>query len=139
KVAIENDIKSFISQIDSTAAAAQFNGINLINDTNAGTVTAANDKVLSSLNRSGVTVTAATITVNSQNLTSAGLAIGGIDVSGSTETLNFDPTATITGAGAGGDTLALNVNKTGGGTQTVTFEFIDTTNVATAAPANANN
>src|SRR5271157_4815607 len=29
--AIQNDINSFISQINSTAAAAQFNGVNLIN------------------------------------------------------------------------------------------------------------
>src|SRR5258708_3280118 len=58
--AIQNDIASFISQVSSTAAAAQFNGVNLINDTNAGTGLAANDKVLSSLNTTGGTATAAT-------------------------------------------------------------------------------
>ena len=137
--AIQNDIASFVAQVSSTAAAAQFNGVNLINDVNAGTATAANDKVLSSLNTVGGVETAATITVSSQNLTSANLGLAGLNVNGSTETVNFDPTATITGAGAGGDTLALNVNKVGGGTQTVTFEFIDTANVATAAPANGNN
>src|SRR6185312_2294297 len=47
KNAIQNDIKSFLSQITSTAAAAQFNGLNLING--GGTT----QSILSSLNRSG--------------------------------------------------------------------------------------
>src|SRR5258708_2045200 len=97
--AIQNDIASFVSQVTSTAAAAQFNGVNLINDVNAGTATAANDKVLAALNTVGGVETAATITVNSQDLTANSLGLGGLNVTGSVETLNFDPAATITGAG----------------------------------------
>ena len=137
--AIQNDIASFVSQVSSTAAAAQFNGVNLINDVNAGTATAANDKVLSSLNTVGGVETAATIVVNSQDLTAKTLGLGGLNVSGSTETVNFDPTATITGAGGGGDTLLLNVNNANGvGSTATTFEFIDKASLANA-PANASN
>jgi flagellin len=138
--AIQNDIASFVAQVSSTAAAAQFNGVNLINDAKAGTATAANDKVLSSLNTTGGVETAATIVVNSQDLTAKTLGISGINVSGSTETVNFDPTATIAGAGGGTDTLTLNIlnNAVPPVAVPTTFEFIDTGSLANA-PANASN
>src|SRR5215467_4850609 len=107
--AIQNDITSFLNQIDSTAAAAQFNGVNLIN---AGST---NENVLSSLNRSGATVTAATITVNAQNLTAAGLAINGLNIANATGKL----TVGAAFAPALADTIAV----TAGGT-TTTLEFV---------------
>src|SRR5262249_29069793 len=90
--AMQNDINWFIAQADSTAAAAPFNGVDLINDTNAGTAKAKNGAVLSSVNTVGGGESAATITVNSQNLTSAGLGIGGLNILSQTVTLNFTPT-----------------------------------------------
>src|SRR5271154_5942460 len=63
--AIQNDITAFIAQINSTASAAQFNGVNLIN------ATSTNENVLSSLNRTGASVSAAFITVNAQHIDAA--------------------------------------------------------------------
>ena len=72
--AIQNDITAFIAQINSVAQAAQFNGVNLISSSST------NENVLSSLNRVGATVTAASITVNAQHLDSASLGINGLNV-----------------------------------------------------------
>jgi flagellin len=140
---IQNDINSFIAQINSTAAAAQFNGVNLINDVNAGTATAANESVLSSLNRAGASLTTASITVSSQNLTSTGLGVSGVNIGGTAVTLAFTPTAVF----ANHDTLALTTyDKTGapsgggaGTPVTTTFEFIDVSSAAAVGPTNANN
>jgi flagellin len=112
---IQNDIKSLVAQINSTAAAAQFNGVNLINDTNAGTATAANDAVLSSLNRTGTSLTAASITVASQNLTSAALGVSGINIANAAATLALGATY----APATGETVSF----TAGGVAT-RFEFV---------------
>jgi flagellin len=112
---IQNDIKSLISQIDSTATAAQFNGVNLINDTNAGTATAANDAVLSSLNRAGTVLTAASITVASQDLTSSSLGVNGINIANAAATLALGSTYT--------PATSNTVSFTSGGVAT-TFEFV---------------
>jgi len=119
--AINNDIQAFLQQINGVAAAAQFNGVNLIN---AGST---NQNVLSSLNRTGSTVSTATITVNAQNLTQAGLGVAGLNVANATGTLTIGSTY----APATGQTLAL----TSGGV-TTTFEFV--TNLATALTAAGN-
>ena len=74
--AIQNDITAFISQINSVAQAAQFNGVNLISSNST------NENVLSSLNRVGSTVTAASITVNAQHLDAASLGLTGLNVAG---------------------------------------------------------
>jgi flagellin len=124
---IQNDINSFISQINSTAAAAQFNGVNLINDAAAGTTTAANDKVLSSLNRAGTVLTAASITVASQNLTSASLGIAGINIADAAATLSLGSTY----APATGQTVSF----TSGGS-TTTFEFVTSLSTALSAAGN---
>jgi flagellin len=119
--AIQNDINSFISQITATANAAQFNGVNLIN------ASSTNQQVLSSLNRSGATVTAAFITVNAQHLDAASLVVSGLNVANSSATLTLGATY----APATGQTLAL----TSGGV-TTTFEFV--TSLATALSAAGN-
>jgi flagellin len=140
--AIQNDINSYLSQIDSTAKAATFNGVNLITDVNAGTATAANDKVVSSLNTVAGQETAATITVASQNLSTTGaggLGLGGLNLTGSTVTLSLPPTDAFTGVGAGGDTLSLTTLDAKGVANPMTFEFVDQANLLTAAPANSSN
>jgi flagellin len=119
--AINNDITAFLQQIDGVAAAAQFNGVNLIN---AGST---NQNVLSSLNRTGSSISTATITVNAQNLTQAGLGVAGLNVANATGTLTIGSTY----APATGQTLTL----TSGGV-TTTFEFV--TSLATSLTAAAN-
>ena len=59
---IQSDVDALKGQIDSVVAAAQFNGLNLVD----GSTTSVN--VLSSLDRSGSGVKASSITVSSQNL-----------------------------------------------------------------------
>ncbi len=106
---INNDIQAFLAQIDSVAAAAQFNGVNLIN---AGST---NQNVLSSLNRVGSTISTATITVNAQNLTSAGLSVNGLNVANASGKIAIGATWT--------PALADTISVTAGGT-TKTFEFV---------------
>jgi flagellin len=106
--AIQNDVTSLIAQIDGTAQAAQFNGVNLISST------ATNLTVLSSLNRSGATVTAATLTVSAQKLDSATLVISGLNIANQGGQL-----AVGTVIAANHDTLAV----TAAGA-TTTFEFV---------------
>jgi flagellin len=107
--AINNDITAFLQQIDSVAAAAQFNGVNLIN---AGSTS---QNVLSSLNRTGSSISTATITVNAQNLTSTGLSLNGLNVANASGKIAIG----ATWSPALADTLSV----TAGGT-TKTFEFV---------------
>jgi flagellin len=113
--AIQNDIKSFIAQIDSTALAAQFNGVNLISSTSVS------ESILSSLNRVGTTVTAASLTVNAQHLDTGSLGIAGLNVAAGTATLN----QTGTTQAANNDTFAVTVAGV-----TTTFEFVTTNTVS---------
>ena len=107
--AIQNDINAFIQQINSVAAAAQFNGVNLINSTST------NQNILSSLNRTGTTVTAATITVNAQHLDAASLSVSGLNIANSAGAVDITGNTQVTNHA----TLAI----TAGGT-TTTFEFV---------------
>lgn len=127
RAAIQNDIKAFIDQVDATASAAQFNGVNLLKNG------ASDMEILSSLNRSGSGVTPAYITVAAQDLSAGGsiLGISGIDVNSKTAELKFSADAVI----AEGDTFAF----TDGAGNTTTFEFVDIANKATYQPAAAEN
>ena len=107
--AIQNDINAFIQQINSVAAAAQFNGVNLINSTST------NQNILSSLNRTGTTVTAATITVNAQHLDAASLSVSGLNIANAAGAVNVTGNTQVTNHA----TLAV----TAGGS-TTTFEFV---------------
>jgi flagellin len=124
--AIQNDIASFIAQINATATAAQFNGVNLIDSVANG---ATNQNVLSSLNRSGATVTAATLTVNAQHIDAGTLGIGGLNVSSGTATLNEIASTNA----ANNDKFAVSVTPTGGATVTTTFEFVTTNTISITA------
>jgi len=90
KNAIQNDIKSFLSQIDSTASAAQFNGVNLINGGAATT-----QSILSSLNRSGSNINAAFISVSVQNLQISALGISGLNVADQAMAVTIGSTFTV--------------------------------------------
>ncbi len=111
KVKIQDDIKALTKQIESVVGAAQFNGLNLVDGSQAG-----NLDVLSSLDRSGASVKASKIEVD---LTSANLSLtGGTDLTagGGAGTLDFttidttNTTATLNGFAFQGGTAALAKN-----------------------------
>ena len=122
RAAINRDIQQFIDQIDDIAAAAQFNGVNLINDATADssldTPGGSQLSVLGSLNRtSATTMTTSSLTVDYENLTATGLGIDGIDVTNATVELVFD--STFVGV-ADNEFVEFTV-----GADTYTFEFIE--------------
>ena len=116
---IQTDIVNLRDQIGSIVGAAQFNGLNLIDAD--GSI-----DILSSLDRSGTTVTPSSITVSKQNLSTTGgtfaagdganltVAVGAADVD---DGASQDFTLTTTGALADGDGVQLTVGSD-------TFEFI---------------
>jgi flagellin len=134
KAKLQTDIDELVSQVGSVVDAAQFNGLNLVNGTNASV------DVLASLNRDNAgNVTSSSITVNGQDLSSGSGTIGtgifsatgvssngtnfgfGLDA-GSTDTITIDATNL-----AAGDKLKVSVGgKTA--TYTVTTNDLDTTN-----------
>ena len=121
--AIQNDITAFVQQIQSTAAAAQFNGVNLVSNA-AGTGAASNLNILSSLNRTSSTSapTAAYITVSGQNLNTSGLGLGGLGVVGDKGTLTFGTSFSVSNNSRLQVTTASN---------TYTFEFMTTLTTGT--------
>ena len=115
---IQTDIAALRSQIDSVVGAAQFNGLNLVN----GTQTSVN--ILSSLNRSGSSVSASSIAVTAQDLSIGAYAAksvltGSDGVSGDADTAGFTlDNATGTGtviiddssaAFVAGDSVSMNI------------------------------
>ena len=116
--AIQRDITALTQQIDSIASAAQFNGVNLIENTGTTDL-----KVLSSLNRTSPSAapTPTYITVVDEDLSAAGLGVNGVDVTNKTVELKFDNTLKFADA----KLLNFTVNVAGGGTKTLTFEFVD--------------
>lgn len=118
---INDDVTALKDQINAVVSAAQFNGLNLIDGS------AASASVLSSLDRDGSgNVTASSITVNGQNLSSGAYAAndvfgssGGVpsnagdtvtlslDAAGGNDTITIDDSAGA--AFAAGDRVTLNV------------------------------
>ena len=94
---LQTDVEALRDQIDSVVGAAQFNGLNLV-DGSETTV-----DVLASLDRSGSDVTASSITVTAQDLSTGGYVAN--DVFGATTggTVSTDA-----------DTFVLSLNKNGG-------------------------
>jgi flagellin len=121
---IQNDINSLIAQIGSTGAAAQFNGVNLIQAASSATT---DDSVLASLNRSGASLTTASITVASQDLTTSTLGVAGINISDAGAQL----TLAASFSAATGNTVSL--TTAAGVTK---FEFVAT--AATSLTASTN-
>lgn len=115
--AIQNDIDAIIDTIDNICAAAQFNGVNLLNGS-----APAGLNVVSSLNRTSATaVSVAVINVATENLTSASIGVGSIDVSGTVAT--FSQTTGLTFAV--GDTFEIEVTNAQGKLINYIFEITD--------------
>ncbi len=94
---IQTDIVALRKQIESVVGAAQFNGLNLVN----GSQTSVD--VLSSLDRSSTGVTASSITVTAQNLSTGQYAANDV--------FNASTGGTISAAG---DTFVLSLDSAGG-------------------------
>ncbi|MGL6210254.1 MAG: flagellin [Paracoccaceae bacterium] len=105
---LQTDVEALRDQIDSVVGAAQFNGLNLVD----GSQTSVD--VLASLDRSGSNVTASSITVDAQNLSTGGYVAN--DVFGATTG------GTISGAA---DTFVLSLDNTTG---TGSIDIADGTN-----------
>jgi len=132
---IQTDIVALRSQITSVVGAAQFNGLNLVN----GTQTTVD--ILASLDRSGNTVVASSITVNAQDLSigayaAKGILAGSDGVSTNADTAGFaldggGGTGTIviddsTDAFAAGDSVSITIGGKSA-TYTVTAEDVAST------------
>lgn len=93
---IQTDINSLVDQVKSVVGAAQFNGLNLVDGSNASI------DVLASLDRqAGGSVTTSSITINGQNLSTGAYAAK--DVFGAS-----------TGVSANGDTAGFQLDNTSG-------------------------
>lgn len=101
---INADVAALKDQVESVVAAAQFNGLNLVD---GSTATAS---VLASLDRDASGVTASSITVTAQDLSTGGYTANDIFSSSST------------GASTNGDTVALTLDAGGGNEQVVITE-----------------
>lgn len=109
RATLQTDIEKFTAQIESVVSAAQFNGLNLV-DGKLRTESAngvAGSNILSSLDRSGSSVTAAHIALDAQNLstakgetvtyaTAAGGKESGTILGASSETTDAPKTLTLT-------------------------------------------
>jgi flagellin len=117
KASVQLDVQATLDSIDSTANAAQFNGINLLKNGGTGM------SVVSSLNRTSATqIGTASLTLSQQDLTTGGanLSLSNLDVTSTakteaTFTLGATPTVSV------GDTYDL---QDGSGNHFV-FEFYD--------------
>jgi len=113
---IQTDIDALTSQIGSVVGAAQFNGLNLVNNFRTETV-------LSSLDRSGTTVTASRINVDAQDLSLRDQVFG--------SAASRVGQATVTGPGAlaiasntvAGADITIAGTATAGSTASMTFSI----------------
>ncbi len=96
---IQTDIDTLRKQIGSVVGAAQFNGLNLIDGSNASV------KILSSLDRSANTVTASSITVTAQDLSIGAYAANDVFAAG---------TGGTAVPSTKGDTFSMSLDNTSG-------------------------
>jgi flagellin len=101
---IQTDIEALRGQVDSVVGAAQFNGLNLVNGSQS-TV-----DILSSLDRSSAGVTASSITVTAQDLSTGAYAANDVFGASTNGTISTD-----------GDTFVLSLDQ-GGGTDDITIQ-----------------
>ncbi|WP_417740844.1 flagellin [Salipiger sp.] len=117
---IQTDIDALRDQIDAVVGAAQFNGLNLLSNTDS-TADSGNINVLASLDRSGTGVAASDISVAKQDLGTSAAATGtvNLDVSVNTTGVASGATAefvTFDGVGADDELVAgANFKVTGSG------------------------
>lgn len=117
---IQTDIAALRDQIGSVVGAAQFNGLNLLGNTETD-VDSGKVNVLSSLDRSGSGVAASNISVGKQDLGTGAAAAGtvGLDQSVNSAAVAVGATAefvTFDGVGTGDDLVAGASFKVTGGT-----------------------
>lgn len=105
---IQTDIVALRDQINSVVGAAQYNGLNLVNGSNTSV------DVLASLDRSSTGVTASSITVTAQDLSTGGYVANDVFASSTGGTISTDA-----------DTFVLSLDKAGG---TDDIEFQDGAN-----------
>jgi flagellin len=98
---IQTDIVALRSQIESVVGAAQFNGLNLVN----GSETSID--VLASLDRSGTSVTASSITVDAQDLSIGAYAAKAVLTGSDGVSTNADTAGFSLNGGAGTGTIVI--------------------------------
>lgn len=103
RVKLQTDVESLRDQITSVVGAAQFNGLNLVN----GTQTSVD--VLASLDRSATGVTASSITVDAQDLSTGGYVTNDVFSASTNGTISTDA-----------DTFVLALDQ-GGGSDDITI------------------
>ncbi|WP_322867091.1 flagellin [Aquicoccus sp. G2-2] len=107
---INTDVAALKDQIDSVVSAAQFNGLNLVDGTTASA------SVLASLDRdSSGSVTASSITVTGQNLSTGGYAAKAV----------FNATNTDGVSADGQDTFGFSLDANGGTDDAGQLEIVD--------------
>ncbi|HWK47026.1 MAG TPA: flagellin [Stellaceae bacterium] len=128
---IQKDINSDLSTINSTVAAAQFNSVNLLNSSSSSL------SVVSSVNRTTSTAEAfGSIQINGADMSTTGLGVAGISVSGGdSATFTLGSTASL----AAGTTFTLTsvvLDSTTGSyaTNTAVFEFQPSNTSTSTAP-----
>jgi flagellin len=115
---IQQDMDNIVQSINDIGAAAQFNGVNLLNNSAANGL-----DVLSGLNRTSATSeTISSFNVAAQDLRTSTLGIASLSVTGNTS-VNFAQSNGL--AFAEGDTISLTVTNAGGAAINYTFEIND--------------
>lgn len=113
---IQQDMNSIVQSITDIGSAAQFNGVNLLNNTKPNGL-----DVLTGLNRTTATsVSIASTNVKAQNLTTATLGISSLSVTGNT---NVKFTEGSTFAIATGNNISITATNAAGNAINHTFEF----------------
>ncbi len=101
---LQTDVEALRDQIESVVGAAQFNGLNLVD----GSQTSVD--VLSSLDRSGSDVSASSITVDAQNLSTGDYLLNDVFAAGTASIVSTDA-----------DTFVMSLDQ-GGGTDEITIQ-----------------
>lgn len=114
---IQQDINALRDQIDAVVGAAQFNGLNLVNNTDLATSGSNNVNMLASLDRSSSDVKANDIVVAKQDLATTDSTAGAVSVDiGSGAAVANGATGaafTMTGTPQGGQTFQINSGAAG--------------------------
>lgn len=127
---IQQDMNSIVQSISDIGNAAQFNGVNLLNNSFSSGL-----KVLTGLNRtSPTTETISSSTVAAQNLTTATLGVASLSVTGNT---NVKFTEGSTFAVATGNTISITTTNALGNAINHTFEFTTGAALTTATTTTA--
>ncbi|TDX24877.1 flagellin [Rhodovulum visakhapatnamense] len=133
---LQNEADQLIGQVESIIGAAQFNGVNLIKSG------AANETVLSSLDRSGNRVSASTIAVDAIDLSTTAAAATGAVAAGSTNGTSFVAGGANVISGTITDSSTASVALSGldvGDTVTVTIDNKNYSYSVTADDVNGSN